>query len=80
MNNMKCDHCENKAEYTIKDDYDIHLCKECAVSYFGLYPMQHYKCEQCGKPCVEGAYEEDGEHYFCSAECAIKFCIELYCE
>lgn len=81
--NVKCDNyedCHNCADYAFSDalDKDIWLCEKCAISYFSLYPMKHYECEQCGKPCVEGAYEEDGKHHFCSAKCAIEFCIDLY--
>lgn len=79
INSMKCDCCDNSAEYIFTECSDEkHFCEKCAISYFSLYPMKHYECEQCGKPCVEGAYEEDGEHHFCSAKCAIEFCIDLY--
>ena len=77
--NVKCDCCGNIAEYIFTECSDeMHLCEKCAISHFSLYPMQHCECEQCGKSCIEGAYEEDGEHHFCSAKCAIEFCIDLY--
>ncbi len=75
----KCDTCSNDAEYVFTECEDEkHFCEKCAISHFSLYPMQHCKCNHCGKPCVEGAYEEDGYWHFCSAKCAIQFCIDLY--
>ena len=77
--NVKCDCCGNIAEYIFTEcDDEKHLCEKCAKSHFSLYPMQHYECDHCCKQCIEGSYEEDGEHHFCSAKCAIEFCINLY--
>ena len=76
---MKCNCCDSNAEYIFTECNDeMCLCEKCAISHFSLYPMKHYECEQCGNSCVEGSYEEDGEHHFCSAKCAIEFCIDLY--
>lgn len=78
---MKCDCCDNVAEYIFTECGDEkHFCESCAVSYFGLYKMGHVKCDYCGKPCLENSYEEDNYHRFCSVQCAIRFCIELYGE
>lgn len=79
MSEIKCDCCSNNAKYIFTEcDDERHYCEECAISHFGLYKMDHIKCDHCGKPCLENSYEEDNYHRFCSAECAIKFCIELY--
>lgn len=54
MSEIKCDCCDNIAKYVfIECDDEKHFCEECAISHFGLYKMNHVKCDYCSKPCLE---------------------------